>query len=254
MDLTEYRNSEPEQARIADLMRLVPDKLDHILDIGARDGYLAVTLTQKAQHVTALDLSKPEIEHERITCVKGNAAALTFADRSIDLVFCAEVLEHIPPEILPQACAELGRVASRYVVIGVPYKQDIRFGRTTCQHCGQKNPPWGHVNSFDSPRLQALFPDYRAVQTSFVGETREGTNSLACWMMDMAGNPYGTYSQQEPCIQCGAVLVRPSQRTLWQKVLTRVAATLNDVQRAVTPARGNWVHVLFERKPNTERL
>ena len=44
MDLTDYRNSEREQARIKDLMRLIPPLGSSALDIGARDGFLSYLL------------------------------------------------------------------------------------------------------------------------------------------------------------------------------------------------------------------
>jgi hypothetical protein len=70
---------------------------------------------------------------------------LGFADDFFDFVLCAEVLEHIPTASLSRACSELGRVSKHYVLIGVPYRQDIRVGRTTCWSCRKKNPPWGHI-------------------------------------------------------------------------------------------------------------
>ena len=40
--------------------------------------------------------------------------------------------------------------------------------------------------------------------------------------MDLASNPYGIYSQEEPCIHCGAKLKPPPQRNLFQKVVTKL--------------------------------
>ena len=223
MDLTDYRNSPSEQARVSDLVNLLPAGGGSVLDIGARDGFISRILVNHFSWVTALDLEEPSIEHERIRCVKGDITALSFADASFNLVFCAEVLEHIPPHLLDAACRELARVAKEFVLIGVPYKQDIRVGRTTCGQCGKVSPPWGHVNSFDDERLTGLFPGMSVVKQSFVGETDARTNQLSSTLMDLAGNPYGTYSQEEPCIHCGAQLTMPPHRELWQKVLTKAA-------------------------------
>jgi hypothetical protein len=107
-------------------------------------------------------------------------------------------LEHIPNVV--QACREIERVAGHEVIIGVPYKQDTRLGRTTCRSCGGKNPPWGHVNPFDERRLARLFPGLSIKASSFVGSVRSETNPVSTMLMDMAGNPWGTYEQDEPCI------------------------------------------------------
>lgn len=248
MNLCEYRNSDIEKQRVADLMGLLPDNIETALDIGARDGFISNLLAERFPRVTALDLERPSIEHERIHCVKGDVTALNFPDASFDLVFCAEVLEHIPSKMLGKACNELSRVSNRYVLVGVPYKQDIRVGRTTCRACGKKNPPWGHVNSFDESRLRRLFQACVTVKISFVGISDAGTNLISCLLMDIAGNPYGTYSQDEPCVHCGAALKSPPERALWEKVLTRAAFLARNAQRPFLRPHPNWVHVLFEKR------
>src|SRR5215831_6490279 len=169
MDLPQYLNSERERERITDLLSLTP-AVKTVLDVGCREGFIASKLAERGASVTAVDLQRPQIEG--VTCVTGNATELAFGDRSFELVFCAEVLEHIADCIA--AANEISRVASRYIVIGVPYNQDLAVGRVRCRICGESNPPWGHVNSFDEAELYSLFPAFRPVQRSFVGraETR----------------------------------------------------------------------------------
>lgn len=247
MDLTDYRNSALEQARIDDLMSLLPQAGESVLDVGARDGYLSKRLASHFTRVTALDLEMPSIDHAGVTCVKGDITALRFPDSSFDLVFCAEVLEHIPPQLLPTACRELARVSASHVLVGVPYRQDIRLGRTTCYTCGKISPPWGHVNSFDQQRITALFPGLYVVGQSFVGKSDAATNTVSTWLMDLAGNPYGTYDQEEACGHCGAKLLPPPERTLAQKVATRLAFIMLWMQKPFLKAHGNWIHVLLKK-------
>jgi hypothetical protein len=179
--------------------------------------------------------------------VEGDASQLDFADGSFEVVLCAEVLEHIPSNLLAKVCGELVRVTSAAVVIGVPYREDLRVARTLCLACGRRNPPWGHVNSFDEERLAELFRGMSAAKTSFVGITRVVTNGLSAMLMDAAGNPYGTYEQEECCVHCGATLVRPGNRNVAQKVATKLAHLCDRVQNAVTPVHRNWIHVRFEK-------
>lgn len=247
MDLTDYRNREIEIARVADLMNLVPNSIASVLDVGARDGYISKKLADKGFRVVALDLDTPKIDDPRITCVKGDATALQFTSQYFDMVFVAEVLEHIPCDRLALACRELGRVAEHFVVVGVPYKQDIRIGRTTCGTCCKFNPPWGHVNSFDERSIMELFPDFKEAKRSFVGLGKLPTNALSTWWLDLAGNPYGTYMQDEPCIHCGKALTRPPPRTFGQKVLTKGASLIGRLQKPFLRRHPNWIHMLLAR-------
>lgn len=247
MDISDYRASPAEQERTSNLLALIPAG-EVALDVGARDGHFSVLLADRFDKVIALDLTKPSIEHPRVECVQGNAGDLDFPDDSIDFVFCAEVLEHIPADQLETVCRELQRVCRREILIGVPYRQDLRVGRSTCPSCRRSNPPWGHVNAFDEGRLMALFPGFKAKQTTFVGRNVESTNALSALLMDWAGNPYGTYGQEEPCIHCGAALIAPPPRRLVEKVWTRLAFWARRATSVFVRPRANWIHVLMAKQ------
>jgi SAM-dependent methyltransferase len=245
IDVKKYREGDQEKARTADLVRLLPRGRRSVLDIGARDGYFSQLLTKYFDQVTALDLEKPDFSFERVTTVAGDVTSLKFADDSFDCVFCAEVLEHIA-DVEP-ACREIVRVVRHEVLIGVPYKQDIRLGRTNCQSCGRKNPPWSHVNRFDEKRLISLFAGLRPVSKSFVWSNREVTNFVSAALMDLAGNPWGTYNQDEPCIYCRAKLLPPAHRSLSSKICAGMATRLTNVQSALTKPHATWVHMVFQK-------
>ncbi len=224
---------------------MLPEGLRTVLDIGARDGHFSRLLTEHFERVTALDLTRPEFYWDRVETVAGDVTHLDFPDRSFDCVFCTEVLEHIPA--LQRACREIARVARWEIVIGVPFRQDLRVARTTCAVCGRISPPWGHVNRFTEERLRGLFPGWHLRAKSFVGITREATNPVSALLMDLGGNPWGTYGQEEPCIHCGNRLQRPGSRTLAARVCCSAAACLTRVQQRMTTPHGKWIHVAFSR-------
>lgn len=232
---------------MASLLDMLPPDCRSVLDIGARDGFITRLLADRIPKVTALDLEKPGIDDPRIACVAGDVTRLEFPDTSFDLVFCAEVLEHIPTTLLAQACRELARVARRHVLIGVPFKQDLRKGRMRCRTCGGINPPWGHVNAFDESRLRQLFSPLQAARTEFVGTSSPDTNALSAWLMRWAGYPYGTYSQQEPCIHCNSRMQAPARRTLAQRCFTRAAVISERLWSPMAGTHANWIHVLWAR-------
>lgn len=247
MGIAESRKQPAELERISDVVELIPKSGKSVLDIGARDGYITQEFTSFADEVTALDLQTPQLDCNEITCVKGDVTELQYPDSCFDTVVCTEVLEHIPPELLQKACDELTRVSRHYVVIGVPYKEDTRVGRTTCLACKRKNPPWGHQNRFDEDRIVQLFPKLQLEQFSFVGRYRSRTNYLSMVLLDLAGNPYGTYQQQEKCIYCNATLKEPPSRTLLKRAMTRFGCSLQGLQHPFVSETPRWIHALFRK-------
>ena len=216
-----------------------------VLDAGAREGYYSIHLTELFDSVTALDLIKPKVQHQRISCVAGDLTKLSYPDETFDVVLCSEVLEHIPA--VEKAVAEIKRVARHAILIGVPYKQDIRIGRTTCVKCGKVNPPWGHVNTFDENRLEKMFQPFRIVKQVLTGVNAERTNALAAWLSDLGRNPYGIYGVDEPCVHCGFNLDNRPSRSFLHKVCGAAGFHLMKAQSALSKPHANWIHVLFER-------
>jgi SAM-dependent methyltransferase len=242
--LEDHHRSAAEKGRTEDLLSLIPSGHTTVLDAGARDGYYSALLAQRFDSVTSLDLLNPPLTMERVLCVQGDITSLDFPDRFFDIVFCTEVLEHVPA--LEKACAELMRVANHVIIVGVPYRHDIRISRTTCGSCGKIGPPWGHVNSFDEAKLERLFQPWITVKKNFVGVDREKTNALAAWLMDLGGNPWGVYENQT-CIHCGGPLAAPENRSLMQKVFAATALRLAKLTTKFSQPHGNWIHIVFQR-------
>lgn len=241
-----FREAPDEQARIASLLGLLPPG-GRVLEIGARDGYITRLLADRYEEVVALDLTEPTIEAPRVHCVAGDVRSLDFPAEHFDVVLCSEVLEHIPPQDLAQACRELARVTKSHVVIGVPFEQDLRVARTRCAHCGAINPPYGHVNSFDRRRLESLFAPLLAARVEHVASTREGTNAVSDLLMRVAGYPWGSYDQEEPCIACGGSIGPAPRRSGVAKILSALAVRLDRVLATTRPAKPKWLHVVFAK-------
>lgn len=237
--------SAKERARIQDILGLVPKNFGSVLDVGARDGHISAALRAHFPRVFALDLMTPAFRIPGVTALAADAVRLPFPDNSFDCIVCVEVIEHIPD--VAGACRELARVARKELLVGVPYRQDLRFGRVTCAACGKPGPSWGHLHSFDEARLATLFPGMRVARRSYVESNRSVTNSLSAWLMDRAANPWGDYRQREPCVHCGAKLVGPGTRTVKKRAASALAHLLNTVQQGLARPHANWVHSVFSK-------
>jgi ubiquinone/menaquinone biosynthesis C-methylase UbiE len=144
------RNAElPRVRKVLGVLRgLAPENL---LDVGSGRGTFLWPLLDGFADlpVTAIDFSErraADIEAvrrggiERLTAVRGDATAQPFAGKSFAVVTLLEVMEHmLAPE---KAAAEALRVASRFVVVSVPSKED-------------DNPE--HLHLLDQARLETMF-------------------------------------------------------------------------------------------------
>lgn len=241
------RTSENEILRLKSLLSMMPEICRTVLDAGAKDGFHTVSMAGKFEKVTALDLSVPEIPVKNVECVAGDIKDLEFPDDHFDLVLCAEVLEHINPQDLDTACTELVRVAKKYILIGVPFKQDTRIGRLKCHNCGKVNPPWGHVNEFDKESLLSHFSGLKVEKIDLVARGGKKTDRFCTFLRDLAGNPYGTYHQDEHCIFCNSKMVRPAHIPFFHKLLCFIADTIDKVRNRLIRKEPHWIHVLFSK-------
>lgn len=234
-----------EDTRIEAMMEHVPVS-SQALEIGARDGRVTRHLLQKCESIIALDLERPNWTMPGVSTKQGDLRSLEFEDASIELVVCSEVLEHIPPNDLRRACDELTRVTKEWLLVGVPLDQDTRVGQTTCQACGTVNPPWGHVNEFSKDFLLSLFPSMNVHTIATCGTAHIRTNPLSNGLYKLLHNPRGTYGQEEPCVSCGAQLIKPAAG--WRDIAALLPATLTRIQNIVFPnKKPMWIHVLFQK-------
>ena len=72
------------------------------------------------------------------------------------------------------------------------------------------------------------------------------TNFISSVLLSFAGNPFGTYEQEEPCVHCGAALERPAARSMVQRLATRTAHIVEQSQRRLLRPRAAWIHARFE--------
>jgi 2-polyprenyl-3-methyl-5-hydroxy-6-metoxy-1,4-benzoquinol methylase len=86
-----------------------------VIEIGLGTGFVSRELRSMGLRVNTVDID-PELNPD----VVGSIDRLPFADDCCDLIFCCQVLEHLPFEKFGECLRELGRVARRHVVVSVP--------------------------------------------------------------------------------------------------------------------------------------
>lgn len=86
------------------------------LEIGVGNKIVMQTLKGQGIALTTLDID-PSLQPDLVASVE----SIPLPDQSIDVVLCAEVLEHVPFEQFETCVKELMRVTKKGVVISVPH-------------------------------------------------------------------------------------------------------------------------------------
>jgi len=149
-----------EEERIRQTISLIPEDVSSILDVGCGDGRITNCLVPRCSRVTGLERSEEALRHVKTEKILGSIDSLPFQDRSFDLVFCCEVLEHLPFTAYAKALAEIEKVATKYIIVTVPNNEDIGQALVTCPHCGCVFHPWGHLRRFRLEDMANLFDEF----------------------------------------------------------------------------------------------
>lgn len=147
--------------RVRLLAGLLPADARTLLDVGCGGG-LFLTHLQSAHsgrfsRLCGVDRSRAGAASVKERGVVASIDRLPWPDASFDVVSCLEVLEHLPAAIYSRAIQELTRVAGRYLLVSVPYRQDLVAMHCRCPECLTSFHPDYHMRSFHEETLQTLF-------------------------------------------------------------------------------------------------
>ena len=96
-----------------------------VLDVGCATGFVVEALRDLGLDASGCDVSRYAVDHAT-PAARGHVrvgdllAGLPWPDASFDLLSVLETLEHLPPERVPAALAELRRVSAGYVYATIP--------------------------------------------------------------------------------------------------------------------------------------
>jgi len=141
-----------------DILAVIPAECGSVLDVGCGDGYITNALPA-GMRVVGLDVGEASLRHVKRERSVGLVTALPFADGEFDLVMANDVIEHIPDADFAAACAELRRVARRWVLLTVPLMERLEAGMTACPACGTVYHVNHHQRRFDVGEAVALLGD-----------------------------------------------------------------------------------------------
>jgi len=149
--------SEKETLRFKSAFQMIPFGFHSLLDVGCGEGVFLNNFVNNDIKKFALDQDFLALKGAQSPKSLASIDALPFAERAVDVVTCMEVIEHLPYDLYELALKELSRVAKRYILITVPYKQNLQLMLVQCPFCFSRFNPYLHVRSFDYDKVSQLF-------------------------------------------------------------------------------------------------
>jgi SAM-dependent methyltransferase len=158
-----------ERARLA--AEWLPADAHSILDVGCGNGVFA-NLREIGRSKVGLDRSKAALGHITTPRIQADAARLPLISNKFDACVSMEMLEHLPEPSYHLALNELTRVARKYLLITVPYKEKLKHNTVICPNCKLSFHPYHHLREYQEKDLLALFGSrYRMERLEAVVQT-----------------------------------------------------------------------------------
>jgi ubiquinone/menaquinone biosynthesis C-methylase UbiE len=141
---------------------LIPGDVTSLLDAGCGNGVFVnhVSRNRPEIHVHAWDRSNEALKHVHVEKTLGDVTNLPFDDNAFDCVSCLEVIEHLPIPAYKVALNELKRVAAKYVLISVPYNEELEDSYTRCPSCKTIFNWELHLRRFNDENFRNLLNEY----------------------------------------------------------------------------------------------
>jgi len=166
------------------------------------------------------------------------------ADGAFDMAMCCEGLEHFPDEIYQLARSEIMRVSKRYVLISVPFREDLVANTTKCGACAHVFHKWGHVRRFTMRTLETLLPGGALEHIEFFGKSQPFRFDIVKKINQKYGNAYAEPSTLTVCPACNEKSYEQPKRNLAARAMNAV----DHLTQALVPTGSKHWSVALYRK------
>jgi ubiquinone/menaquinone biosynthesis C-methylase UbiE len=151
--------SDSNKERIERTVGMIPEEVDSIADIGCGSGLFLNHIEGNLgiSSLMGVDFSQAAMKTLRTNKKIGDISQIPLEDNSYDLVSVLEVLEHLGEEVYDEAKKELARVSKKYILVSVPFSEDLRLETVKCPNCRSKFNKSHHKRTFEEDSIKNLF-------------------------------------------------------------------------------------------------
>lgn len=150
------------QLRIKFTSDYIPSNVTSIADIGCGNGVFVNYLKENKPHldIVAVDRSLTALKFVKTNKIEAAINDIPLNDISYDCVSCLEVLEHLPVPIYKQSLKELSRISKKYVIISVPFEEEIEANHNQCPSCKTIFNYDLHMRRYDADIIENLMNEF----------------------------------------------------------------------------------------------
>lgn len=150
------------QVRIETTVDMIPGDVRSLADIGCGNGIFGNYLMQKRPEISIMSIDRSEMALSYVKTQKklGSIDNIPLENNSYDCVTCLQVLEHLPVHVYDQSLSELARISNKYVLISVPFNEDLQLYATQCPQCLSVFNADLHLRNYDVKAIDQLFTKY----------------------------------------------------------------------------------------------
>ena len=236
--------SEQERRRVEETLTRTPEDVTSVLDVGCGDGRFLHLLASKINHAFGVDYCFEPLSRVRTPRAQADATRLPFKSDSFDLTVTTEMLEHLAPEQFTATLSELMRVSRKYVMLTVPYRENLREDLCRCALCKLTFHVYGHQRAFDKEDMYHLNNGLETVRIETIVPISKGHHlRLLYRLLHKIGRTYH-WSSTTRCPACGG-LPFSKKRTIAGYVIERIIWRIN---KHFSRIEDGWLVGLYLKK------
>ena len=188
------------KARI--MTAMIPSGVQTILDVGCGNGAMTNFLAGTYK-VCGIDKSETALRYVTPRRICGESCRIPLKSATFDLVLCSEILEHLPDRVYTDTITEIKRMSSGYILLSVPFKENIRFRLIKCPRCKSVFHVWGHVRQFDLSLICKTFSEYCVINWTHCGVYSRDYHPLLLMIRQRIGGKWFQEAENYPlCPGC----------------------------------------------------
>ena len=198
-----------EVERLSCVISIIPCNIKKILDAGCGDGRICNNLT--SPFTVGLDLSLEPLKQCVKLKLRGSVTNLPFQDKMFDCIILGEILEHLDDDSLIKAIGEVERVTCEWIIISVPYEENLNERICMCPKCGTEFHGYYHQRSFNLKFIKKVFNNFIVSAINYSG-LYFTHNKLLIKLLKVLGYHY--HYNEAICPNCRLALRNVKKRSL----------------------------------------